>query len=356
MLEFILGLLFGVICYAAHIYFTYELLVWTIITQAILLVLFVAIYRRLVGGRLDVKDRAVLITGCDTGIGHGLAKHLDGLGFTVFAGCYNANGQDAQSLRKGASERLHIVQLDVRSDEDVQKAVDYVKQNASGLWAVVNNAGVEEPGEVELCKMEWYYKIAEVNYFGIIRITKAFLPFIRKSKGRVLVVTSVKERMYLPANSAYVITKHAMGAFCDILRLEMSQWGVKVCAIEPGHFGECTKIVTANHYKASHDAIWESLSPELKLAYGKEYVHHPVNSTSPLGIVDLSATKLNKLIHNMTDALLEISPKERYLVSGYWFDIFVITVYLRMVLPTSLLDKIIMLIWQSNFPKPDALK
>ena len=89
--------------------------------------------------------KAVLITGCDTGIGHEVARHLDMLGLWVFAGCENTASEGAQRLRVEASARLQLVNMDVRQEHQVQMAVRYIQENlpagCNGLWAVVNNAG-----------------------------------------------------------------------------------------------------------------------------------------------------------------------------------------------------------------------
>ncbi len=79
--------------------------------------------------RLEPHNKAVLITGCDTGFGHALATELDNIGFNVFAGCLNSRGDGARKLQEGASSRLMILQMDISKEEQVQAAVATVKQN-----------------------------------------------------------------------------------------------------------------------------------------------------------------------------------------------------------------------------------
>ncbi|XP_042882082.1 D-beta-hydroxybutyrate dehydrogenase, mitochondrial-like [Penaeus japonicus] len=104
--------------------------------------------------QVSPKGRAVLITGCDSGFGLGLALHLDKLGFRVFAGCLLATGggEGSRRLRKEGSDRLHVLQLDVTSTEQIKKAVEEVKKKmlkGEQLWGLVNNAGWATYGELE---------------------------------------------------------------------------------------------------------------------------------------------------------------------------------------------------------------
>ncbi|XP_059711417.1 D-beta-hydroxybutyrate dehydrogenase, mitochondrial-like isoform X4 [Haemorhous mexicanus] len=138
---------------------------------------------------LPAEGKAVLITGCDKGFGHALAKCLHAKGFTVFAGCLlmDENGDGARELRNMKSDRMKVLQMDVCSDQEVAQAVDFVKSTLKepeeGLWGLVNNAGISTFGEVEFASLDNYKKVAEVNLWGTVRVTKAFLPLIRRAKG-----------------------------------------------------------------------------------------------------------------------------------------------------------------------------
>ena len=102
---------------------------------------------------LSPDGKVVLVTGCDTGIGHELARHLESIGFTVFACCLDTSSEGAQRLRMAAGARLTLVNMDVRSEEQVRQAVMFVRENmpkgAEGLYALVNNAGVCVCGEFD---------------------------------------------------------------------------------------------------------------------------------------------------------------------------------------------------------------
>lgn len=137
-------------------------------------------------------SKAVLITGCDSGFGQMAAKALDTYGFHVFAGCLQPKGLGAQKLYKTTSNRLRILSLDITREDDIDAAVKEIEESDLTLWAVINNAGVIDYGP-----LEWdngssrIRKVLDVNLFGAIRVINACLPLIRRSKGRIVNVSSV---------------------------------------------------------------------------------------------------------------------------------------------------------------------
>lgn len=151
---------------------------------------FTSIRRRTYASKVDpVDSKAVLITGCDSGFGFSLAKHLHSKGFLVFAGCLLKDKGDAgvKELDSLNSDRLRTVQLNVCNNEEVERAVETVhsslKDPEKGMWGLVNNAGISTFGEVEFTSMETYKEVAEVNLWGTVRTTKSFLPLLRRAKG-----------------------------------------------------------------------------------------------------------------------------------------------------------------------------
>ncbi|GBM24934.1 Estradiol 17-beta-dehydrogenase 2 [Araneus ventricosus] len=133
------------------------------------------------------------IAGCARGIGNALAKHLDKKGFHVFASCRDPKSPGAEDLRKSCSSRLQVFQLDATNDESVQKAVQFVKDNlrTCGLWAIINNAGIQRGFILELSSIQDFKDSLEVNALGPARVTKAFLPLLREFRGRVINMGSV---------------------------------------------------------------------------------------------------------------------------------------------------------------------
>ncbi|XP_049274742.1 estradiol 17-beta-dehydrogenase 2-like isoform X2 [Rhipicephalus sanguineus] len=155
--------------------------------------------------------KAVLVTGCDTGFGNLLAKRLASEKFFVYAGCLNASGDGARELSMNSN--IRVLQMDVTNEDQMEEALVTVKGTLESkvLWAVVANAGVPSHGLLEWESMQSIRKVFDVNVFGVVRVSKIFLPLLRRSKGRLVVVGSV----------------------LDGLRRECLGKGVDVCTIEP---------------------------------------------------------------------------------------------------------------------------
>ncbi|XP_076204942.1 17-beta-hydroxysteroid dehydrogenase type 2 [Aptenodytes patagonicus] len=249
------------------------------------------------GGRvlLPVGDKAVLITGSDTGIGHALAKYLDNLGFVVFAGVLNKDGPGAEELRRTCSRRLSLLQLDITNATQVKEA--YLKvsekvQNA-GLWGVVNNAGILGfPADGELLPVSTYRQCMEVNFFGAVEVSKTFLPLLRKSQGRLVNMSSMAGGIPLPRYAAYGASKAALSMFSGVMRQELSKWGIKVATIHPSGFRTGIQG-TSDLWDKQEKELMENLPADTKQDYGEDYLlglksyllHMPANCDANLSPV-----------------------------------------------------------------------
>uniref|UniRef100_A0A8C8VFA9 Hydroxysteroid 17-beta dehydrogenase 2 n=1 Tax=Pelusios castaneus TaxID=367368 RepID=A0A8C8VFA9_9SAUR len=261
---------------------------------------------------LSVDTKAVLITGTDSGIGHALAKRLDNLGFVVFAGVLNKDGPGAEELKRSCSQRLHVLQLDITSSAQIQEAylqIAEMVQN-TGLWGVVNNAGILGfPGDGELLPMSLYKQCMDVNFFGPVEVTKKFLPLLRKSRGRLINISSLAGGIPIPRFAAYGASKAALSMFSGVMRLELSKWGVKVAAVYPGGFRTCIQG-TSELWNTQEKHLLENLTPDVKEDYGDDYIvalknyllHMPSHCDSDLSLV------LDDVLH----ALLAKSPHGLY--------------------------------------------
>ncbi|XP_033733587.1 D-beta-hydroxybutyrate dehydrogenase, mitochondrial-like [Pecten maximus] len=269
--------------------------------------------------KLDIGRKGVVITGCDTGFGHILAKRLYDLGYTVYAGVLSKESPGAKVLQARQSDRLHVIKLDVTKDDDVQKALEYVNATGQGLWAIVNNAGMYFPGDVELATVDQYKKCAEVNLYGMIRVTKAFLPLIRKSRGRIVNMSSVRGRFSWPSGSVYSVTKYGMETLSDSLRLEMKKFGVNVSIIEPGQFSAATSVCgpeQLKRLKKEIDYMWEQASDDVRQTYGRPYfddIYQMTKKKEPSMIQTMSA---DPVINAIEDSLINVTPKARYMIGG----------------------------------------
>ncbi|XP_041363828.1 retinol dehydrogenase 7-like [Gigantopelta aegis] len=293
--------------------------------------------------RLPTACRTVVITGCDSGFGNALARKLDQTGFTVFACCLFVNEPGARQLEKESSSRLRTLQLDVTSDADVQSCLQYVAKHCgtNGLWALVNNAGVIVYGDVELCSVELYKSVCDVNLFGLIRMTKAFLPLVRRAHGRVVNVTSVRGLVAIPCYSVYAITKFGIEAFSDSLRLEVRPFGVKVIVVEPGLYGGATGILNEFNKERLQRTITklaEKASPEVKAAYGEDRLFRLLERNIR-GTSHQNQT-MDPVIEVMEDAVTLKYPPQRTLVAGSSriMDIDCLLARMRPYLPTFVTD------------------
>jgi len=139
--------------------------------------------------KVDPKNKAIFITGCDTGFGHSFAKRLSSIGFHVFAGCLNPSckGADKLSLLKN----ITVVELDVTKETSVNGCYDVVQEQLSKrgltLHGVVNNAGVAEGTGIELSNFEHFNKTFSVNIQGYALVAKTFIPLLRKNEGSRLI-------------------------------------------------------------------------------------------------------------------------------------------------------------------------
>ncbi|NXU05516.1 DHB2 dehydrogenase, partial [Buphagus erythrorhynchus] len=215
-----------------------------------------------------------LLSGSDSGIGHALAKHLDSLGFVVFAGVLDKDGPGAEELRRSCSQRLSVLQLDITNTTQVQEAyltVSEKVQNA-GLWGVVNNAGILGfPADGELLPMSTYRHCMEVNFFGAVEVSKTFLPLLRKSQGRLVNMSSMAGGIPLPRYAAYGASKAALSMFSGVMRQELSKWGIKVMAIHPSGFRTGIEG-TAEQWDKQEKELMENLPAATRQAYGEEYL------------------------------------------------------------------------------------
>ncbi|XP_040427334.1 17-beta-hydroxysteroid dehydrogenase type 2 isoform X1 [Cygnus olor] len=223
---------------------------------------------------LPVGDKAVLVTGSDTGIGHALAKYLDNLGFVVFAGVLNKDGPGAEDLRRTCSQRLSLLQLDITNPTQVKQAYLQVleKVQNTGLWGVVNNAGILGfPADGELLPMSVYRQCMEVNFFGAVEVSKTFLPLLRKSQGRLVNMSSMAGGIPLPRYAAYGASKAALSMFSGVMRQELSKWGIKVAAIHPSGFRTGIQGTSELWVKQEKELV-EHLPADVRQDYGEDYL------------------------------------------------------------------------------------
>jgi NAD(P)-dependent dehydrogenase (short-subunit alcohol dehydrogenase family) len=207
---------------------------------------------------------AVLITGSSSGIGRASALLLAREGFQVFAGVRKR--ADADSLSAQADGGLTPVMLDVTDSGSITAAAEDVttRLDGHGLAGLANVAGIGMTAPVEYVTSADLHKVFEVNVFGQIAVIQAFMPLVRKGRGRIINVSSAFAHVAIPFAGVLTASKSALGSLSDALRLELQPFGIHVCVIEPG------SIRTSAMEKTFGDVegIIRQLPPEGAQRYG----------------------------------------------------------------------------------------
>ena len=178
-------------------------------------------------------QKSILVTGASTGIGRHLTETLAEKGYHVYAGAR----KDKDLAALDAIENVTAVKLDVTKQDQIDAVVEMITAKGTGLYGLVNNAGVGGGGQVVDTSIEDQTFVYAVNVEGVYRITKAFAPLVIESKGRITTTGSIAGTISaFPGFSAYAGSKHWIAAFTDSLATEMEPHGVAVSVIEPGNY------------------------------------------------------------------------------------------------------------------------
>jgi NAD(P)-dependent dehydrogenase (short-subunit alcohol dehydrogenase family) len=175
-------------------------------------------------------NRAVLITGCSTGIGRATAEYLAARGWNVYA-----TARRVESIRDLAGRGIKTLPLDVCDEASMRAAVAAVEQAEGAVGVLVNNAGYGQEGVLEEVPMDQVRRQFETNVFGLIRLAQLVLPGMRRQGwGKIINMSSMGGKLTLPGGGMYHATKHAVEALSDALRFEVRSFGVDVVVIQPG--------------------------------------------------------------------------------------------------------------------------
>ena len=174
-----------------------------------------------------------LITGSGNGLGRDIAEAALAAGDSVVAGARRL--EELNALVEQYGERITPVKLDVREEEAAKAAVQASLEKYGRLDVLVNNAGYGYFAPFEQMTSEQFRDVVETCLFGVVYLTHAALPVMRKQKsGHIFQVSSVGGRMAMPGNTPYHAAKWAVGGFSDSVAAEVAPFGVKVCTLEPG--------------------------------------------------------------------------------------------------------------------------
>jgi NAD(P)-dependent dehydrogenase (short-subunit alcohol dehydrogenase family) len=281
----------------------------------------------------ETISRAVLITGCSSGIGRATAHELATHGWTVYATTRHLD--EMLDLKQAG---CYLLQLDVTNEASMQEAIATIERVEGAVGVLINNAGYSQSGAIESVPLELVRRQFETNVFGLMRLTQLVLPGMRKQRwGKIVNISSMGGRLTFPGGGYYHASKFAVEAFTDVLRYEVACFGIDAILIEPGlirtHFGE-TAVATVGSRPTADDP-YRVFNEAVIKATRESYERGPLARLggSPEGVA-----------HTIEQAITSRRPKTRYLVTPSA----ALLVMLRRVLPDRLWDRFLLM----QYPQP----
>ena len=251
------------------------------------------------GAVADDHKKAILVTGASTGIGRHLAETLAESGYHVYAGARKE--KDLAALN--AIDNITAVKLDVTKQDQVDAVAAMIKEKGTGLYGLVNNAGVGGGGEVVDTPIEDQTFVYRVNVEGVYRTTKAFAPMVMEAKGRIVTTGSIAGTISgFPGFSAYSGSKHWIEAYTDGLASEMEPHGVFVSVVEPGNYKSNIRRSSVARRMEQTKAAGGEVTEEMKKAY---------DATAER---ELSYKEPDEVSEAFMHALFDDEPLRRYVV------------------------------------------
>ncbi len=248
----------------------------------------------------------VVITGASSGIGKACALYLDQRGYRVFAGVRKVS--DGEALTKAASSRLSPVILDVTDAKAVSDAAAQVERALGELPLIglVNNAGVGVGGPIEFLAPSELRRQMEINLVGPLAVIQAFMPMLRRSRGRIVNVSSIGGKVASPLLGPYAASKFALEALSDSLRAELKPFGIDVSIVEPGS-------IKTQMFEKAQDYV-DELSRGLPADAIRYYGQQIEMTRNLIAMQDRSAIPAERVAAVIEHALTARRPRTRYLV------------------------------------------
>ncbi len=182
------------------------------------------------GAGVRSTSRAVLITGCSSGIGWATAEHLAARGHNVYA-----TARRVEAIAPLEASGCKLLELDVTDEGSMRDAVAEVERIEGAVGILINNAGFSQSGPIEEVPPDLVRRQFETNVFGLVRMCQLVLPGMRRQGfGKIVNLSSMGGKLTFPGGGFYHATKHAVEAISDALRFEVAGFGVEVVVIEPG--------------------------------------------------------------------------------------------------------------------------
>jgi len=269
--------------------------------------------------------RSVLITGCSSGIGLATAELLKARGWGVIA-----SARKPEDVAKLKARAFDAVLLDVADSASIQQAFTETLALTGGrLDALVNNAGMAIPGAVEDLSRENLQRQFDVNFFGLLELTRAAMPVMRRQgHGRIVMVSSILGRVAMPWRGAYNASKFALEGITDTLRMELRGSGIRVALVNPGPVKSRFRDNSLENFDRQVDAVASPHTADyarLRAVTGSQKDDQPFT----VGPEAVAA----KIAH----ALESRAPKARYYVTVPAY----VLATARCLLPTAWLDTVL---------------
>src|SRR5215210_4165486 len=249
-----------------------------------------------------MANGTVLVTGASTGIGEATVLHLRRLGFDPIA----AVRKDEDAERLGV-QGLRTTRIDVTDADQIAAAREALGEEP--LAGLVNNAGIAVAAPLEFLPMDRLRQQLEINLIGQAAVTQAFLPALRRARGRIVNVSSIGGRVGLPLVGAYNASKFGLEGLSDSLRRELRPHGVDVILIEPGG----VKTPIWNKAEQLADQMLEDVPPEAERLYGRQIAAVRKNTRR---IATDSGIEPSEVAEVIGTALTASRPRARYLVGN----------------------------------------
>jgi len=216
-------------------------------------------------------EKVALVTGSSSGIGFETSLALARNGFHTFATMRDL-GKDEKIKQIIEKEDLsiEILELDVDSEESVNRAIKTVSEKKGRIDVLVNNAGYGMWGTVEDVSIDEFKKQFETNFFSIIRLIQKVAPIMRKqSSGNIVNISSVAGRIGFPVSPAYISSKFALEGLSESLRFELMPFGINVIIIEPGviktNFFDSMKLSEKSQQDSTYKEITDKVISGVKM-------------------------------------------------------------------------------------------
>ena len=243
--------------------------------------------------------KSILVTGASTGIGRNLAETLAENGYHVYAGAR----KDKDLAALNAIDNVTAVKLDVTRQDQVDAVVAMIREKGTGLYGLVNNAGVGGRGAVVETPIENQTFVYTVNVEGVYRTTKAFAPLVIESTGRIITTGSIAGTISaFPGFSAYSGSKHWIEAYTDSLAAEMEPHGVAVSVVEPGNYKSNIRRSRVARTIDQAKAVGGKVTEDMKKAYDATAAR------------ELSLKEPDEVSEAFMHALFDDEPLRRYVV------------------------------------------